>query len=214
MDRLADILAKTLRGCIFFSPHFTIVIFPAGSSAWASLDANLQNVPDGVLLRFMVRKPLPIETADGHPALSHLTSTNLEKFDQIVSQIKANPIANEEPNISVVFRDTFEIEYARLIVQNGPQKNKPANVFFLCFVPQGCEHYEPDPVRRIALRERTSKEHDLFINYLEANGADEIYSMQDIGSSDVVNNGAWDYFHKTIRSGTIIVSQNLQSEAM
>lgn len=56
--------------------------------------------------------------------------------------------------------------------------HKPAaDIFFLCFIPQGCELYEPDSAKRMALRTRTSEEHDCFIEYLEANGAEEIYSM-------------------------------------
>ena len=56
--------------------------------------------------------------------------------------------------------------------------HKPAaDMFFLCFIPQGCELYEPDSAKRMALRTRTSEEHDCFIEYLEANGAEEIYSM-------------------------------------
>ncbi|KAK4691931.1 hypothetical protein P7C71_g5175, partial [Lecanoromycetidae sp. Uapishka_2] len=124
--------------------------------------------------------------------------------DEIKSQVKANPITPDEPNINVVFRDMFEIEYARLIAPSFPQSNKPAGVFFLCFIPQGCEYYELDPVKRMILRESTSKEHDLFVEFLEANGAEEIYSMQDIGSIEVANNGAWDYFYKNVTSGTII----------
>lgn len=183
-----------------------MIMYPTGSTAWASLDSNFQNVPDGALLRFAVRMPLPVDIRDGHQALSHLASSNLDRFNKIVAQVKASPIPNDESNITVVFRDMFEIEYSRLIAQSGPQKVKPAGKFFLCFVPQGCEHYEPDPTSRTALRERTSKEHDLFIEFLEANGAEEIYSMQDIGTIEVANMGAWDYFFKNVRSGTIIVS--------
>ncbi len=206
LEVLAGVLASTLRGCIFFSPFFTMIMYPIGSTAWSALETQFQKLPDGALLRFAVRKPLPIDTADGHPALSQLASSNAGRFEEIVNHVKANPIANDEPNVGVVFRDMFEIEYGHLIAHTAPQKIDPVNVFFLCFIPQGCEHYELNPAKRMALRERVSKEHDLFIEFLEANGAKEIYSMQDIGSIEVANNGAWDYFCKNVRSGTVIVS--------
>jgi len=187
-----------------------MVMYPVGSAAWASLDTNAQKIPEGALLRFVVREPLPVETAEGHPAALHLANANTERFGEITNHVKANPVLDSEPKISVVFRDMFEIEYSRLIAQNGPQKNKPANVFFLCFIPQGCELYEPDTEKRRALRERTSREHDLFIEFLEANGAKAIYSMQDVGSVEIENNGAWNYFMKNVKSGTIIVSYLFQ----
>ena len=190
-----------------------MIMYPSGSTAWNYLDAQFPEIPAGSLLRFAIRRPLATDTKNGHPAMKKLASLDSERFLEFERIVQATSTTGttQESNISVVFRDLFEIEYERLLPQIPPQnperhKHEPAKVFFLCFIPQGCEIYEPDLGKRRALRARTSSEHDLFIDFLEANGTDEIYSMQDIGCSDAADNGAWDYFSKTVHFGTIIVS--------
>ena len=184
-----------------------MLIYPAGASTWAFLDDNLPKVHPGTTLRFVVRKPLSPGSTEVHGlAISRLANKESEQYAGIMTKIKKAPIQAGEKNINVVFRDMFEIDFGRLVAQNGPQKHPPTNIFFLCFLPQGCETYEPDPARRSALRRRTSEEHDLFIKFLQANGAEETYSMQAIGSPELANNGAWGYFYKNVKSGTIIVS--------
>lgn len=184
-----------------------MLIYPAGASTWAFLDDNLPKVHPGTILRFVVRRPLSPIPADVHGlATSRLANKEPEQHAEIMTKIKKAPIQAGEKNINVIFRDMFEIDFGRLVAQNGPQKHPPTNIFFLCFIPQGCETYEPDPAKRSALRRRTSEEHDLFIKFLQANGAEDIYSMQDIGSQEVANNAAWGYFYKNVKSGTIVVS--------
>ena len=184
-----------------------MLIYPAGASAWAFLDNSLPDVHPGTILRFVVRKPLPPILADVHrPATARLASEEPERFAEITNKIKQYAVQAEDKNINVVFRDMFEIDFGRLVAQNGPQQHPPTNIFFLCFIPQGCENYEPDSAKRSALRMRTSEEHDLFIKFLQANGAEETYSMQSIGSQEINNHGAWDYFYRNVKSGTIIVS--------
>ena len=184
-----------------------MLIYPAGASAWSFLDNSLPSVHPGTALRFVLRKPLSQVLRN----IQGLDSTQLihkdpERYEELATKIKKHPIQAEDKNVNVVFRDMFEIEFDRLVAQNGPQQHPPTNIFFLCFIPQGCENYEPDPAKRSALRMRTSEEHDLFVKFLRANGAEEIYSMQNIGSQEIDNNGAWDYFCKNVKSGTIIVS--------
>ena len=184
-----------------------MLMYPAGASAWAFLDNHLPNVHPGTTLRFVVRSPLPPILADVHEAATtRLSQRNPERYAEIMTKIEKYPIQAEENNINIVFRDMFEIDFSRLVAQNGPQEHSSTNIFFLCFLPQGCEDYEPDPAKRSALRVRTSEEHDLFIKFLQANDAQEIYSMQKIGSQEIDNNGAWDYFIKSVKSGTIIVN--------
>lgn len=184
-----------------------MLMYPAGASTWAFLDENLPKVHPGTTLRFLVRRPLTLTPADVHGlATSRLANEDPEQYAEITNKIQKAPIQTGEKNINVVLRDMFEIDFGRLVAQNGPQSHPPTNIFFLCFIPQGCEDYEPDPAKRSALRKRTSEEHDLFIKFLQANGAEEIYSMQNIGSQDLANNAAWGYFTKAVKSGTIIVS--------
>ena len=183
-----------------------MLMYPAGASAWAFLDDKLPKVHPGTSLRFVVRKPLSALPTDAMLATAQVTQQKPERYAEIMSKIKRHPIQTEEKNINIVFRDMFEIDFHRLVAQNGPQHHPPTNIFFLCFIPQGCEDYEPDSAKRLALRRRTSEEHDLFIRFLQANGASEIYSMQNIGSQDISNESPWAYFVKNVKSGTIIVS--------
>ena len=185
-----------------------MLIYPAGASAWAFLDNKIvPNVHPGTSLKFILRKPLPPPHPDDlRVATARFAKDNPERYIEMADKIKKHPVQAEEKNINIVFRDMFKIDYGRLVAQNGPQTNPPPNIFFLCFVPQGSENYEPDPAKRSALRMRTSEEHDLFIKFLQANGAEEIYSLQNIGSPEIANNGAWDYFLKKVKSGSIIVS--------
>lgn len=190
-----------------------MIMYPAGASAWAFLDNNLPNVHPGTTLRFVVRGPLPPILPHIHElAIARLDQENPERYAEITTKIEKYPIQAEDNNINIVFRDMFEIDFDRLVAQSGPQKHAPTNKFFLCFIPQGCEDYEPDPAKRSALRMRTSEEHDLFIRFLQANGAEEIYSMQKIGSQEIDENCAWDYFSKNVKSGTIVVSPRSRFE--
>ena len=200
-------LANNLQGGLFFAQQFTMLMYPAGASAWAFLDDSLPNVHPGTTLRFAVRRPLPPILANVHElATARLANNEPESYAEIMTKIKKNPIQNEDKNINIVFRDMFEIDFGRLVAQNGPQQHSATSIFFLCFIPQGCEDYEPDSAKRLALHKRTSEEHDLFIRFLRANGAEEIYSMQNIGSQEIDDNGVWGYYFKNVKSGTIIVS--------
>ena len=183
-----------------------MLMYPAGASAWGFLDKDLPSVHPGTVLRFAVRKPLKLALVDVQkPAASRLMTEDPEQYADITTKIQKYPIHAKDKNINIVFRDMFDIDFDRLVTQTGDQQEPPTKIFFLCFIPQGCETYEPDPAKRSALRVRTSQEHDLFIRFLQANGAEEIYSMQEIGSQEIDRNGGWDYFWKNVKSGTIIV---------
>ena len=212
-ENIAETLANNVQGGLFFAEQYTMLMYPAGASAWSFLDNNLPDVHPGTTLRSAVRKPLSPVSVD----VRGLATTRLEREDpmryaEVTSKIEKHPIQAEDKHINIMFRDMFEIDFGRLVAQNGPQKHPPTNIFFLCFIPQGCEDYEPDPAKRSALRMRTSEEHDLFIKFLQANGAEEIYSMQNIGSQEIESNGGWDYFLKNVKSGTIVVSQYFSFE--
>ena len=207
VESIVETLANNLQGALFFAQQYTMLMYPAGASGWAFLDNDLPSVHHGTSLRFAVRKPLPLVLPDAH----RLTTTRLqankpEQYTDITTKIQKHPIHDKDKNINIVFRDMFDIDFDRLVAQNGDQQHPPSKTFFLCFIPQGCESYEPDPAKRSALRIRTSQEHDLFVKFLQANGAKEIYSMQNIGSQEIESNGAWDYFYKKVKSGTIIVN--------
>lgn len=164
------------------------VVYPTGADAWAYLDCRLPAVPEGAVLRFVVRPPLPLEYADFEvPDLSNsLLEEDLDRYKLIIAKTAItikNPIAK---GISAVLQEFFGIDYNRLVSNKKP-------VFFLCFIPAGCESYEKDATKRHALRRRTSEEHDLFVDFLRENGA-EVYSLQNVGSHEPNTNGSWEYF--------------------
>lgn len=183
-----------------------MLIYPTGASAWAFLKDGLPSVADGAPLRFLIRHPLPRDLARLDPSVARLVDENAERYKEIQQYIRSNPVQQGSKSINLVFRDLFQIEYSRLIAQIEPNKNPASNMFLLCFIPAGCENYEKDDTKRMALRNRVSKEHDLFIDFLDANGAEEIYSLQAVDSIELENDGAWDYFVHNVKSGQIIVS--------
>ena len=183
-----------------------MLVYPTGASAWAFLKHGLPSEADGASLRFIIRHPLPRDLARLDPSVARLVDENAERYREIQQYIRSNPVQQDSKSINLVFRDLFQIEYSRLIAQNEPNKNPASNVFFLSFIPAGCEKYEKDDTKRMTLRHRVSKEHDLFIDFLDANGAEEIYSLQAVDSIEPENDGAWEYFVHNVKSGQIIVS--------
>ena len=183
-----------------------MLVYPTGASAWAFLKDRLPDLADGAPLRFLIRHPLPRDLAHLDPSVARLADENVERYKEIQQYIRSNPVQQGSKSINLVFRDLFQIEYSRLIAQNEPNKKPASNVFFLCFIPAGCENYEKDDTKRMALRHRVSKEHDLFIDFLDANGAEEIYSLQAVDSIEPENDGAWEYFVHNVKSGQVIVS--------
>lgn len=208
-ESTARLLACHMSCGILFASQFTMVVWPAHSSIWGFLERILPSVPSGAVLRFAIREPMPQRLAEEVEPLmtTHLRLEQPEKYEELKAKINDTPVHTEEKAINVVFRDMFDIEFDRLIGSNGPQRHPPAKNFFLCFHPANCENYEPNISERQALRWRASEEHDLFIDFLRANGADMIYSMQDIGSYELSNKCSWDYFLNNVKSGAIIVSQ-------
>lgn len=200
-------LADRISGALFFAPRFTVLIWPAGSNAWDFVERKIEPVPEGTVLRYLVRNPLPQEYAeDLHPSTLHFCNQDPKRHDEAVLRIQARPFEQGETAINVVFRDLFGIEYSRLVANPISSNELKNDTFFLCFLPVSQEQWEPDREKRQRTRERTSAEHDFFVEFLQANGANEIYSMQEIGSTDMANNGAWECFRREVKTGCIVVS--------
>jgi len=206
-ESLAELLASHVSAGTFFAKEFSMILWPARSSAWGFLEKGLPAVSPGAILRFAVRAPLPHLVNQIEPPITrYLRQENARKYAEIKNTIDNMPIQPEEKHITLIFREMFGIDFNRLIAPNGTQKQPPGKNFFLCFVPANCEQYEPDGAKRQALRWRTSEEHDFFVQFLRANGAETICSMQDIGSYEAVQNGSWRYFIEEVKGGAIIVS--------
>ena len=188
IDSLAFKLAYSLSGALCFARLFTMIIYPVGADAWAFLDRDLPATPDGAMLRFVVRQPLSAEFAESKA--SDLASSWLQNpspdDERLVANASNATTDYVTKGVSTAFQKLFSIDYNRLVSNKQP-------VFFLVFIPAGCERYEKDPGKRHSLRLRTSEEHDLFVEFLQAHGA-EVYSMQNLGSYEPNTNGSWDYF--------------------
>lgn len=207
-DSIVYLLACHTSLGILFASHFTMVIWPAQTSIWGFLEQSLPPVPPGTTLRYAVYESMPQRLADKVEPLmtTRLQIEDIQRYEGVKAEVDNTPVQPGESHTNVVFRDLFGIEFERLIASNGPQKVVPTRNFYLCFYPANCEDYEPDEVKRQALRKNVAKEHELYIEYLRANGADMIYSMQDIGSHEITKSCSWDYFLNNVKSGAIIVS--------
>lgn len=205
---IAEFLAHHVSIGIFLAKDFTMLIWPAHSSIWGFLENGLAPFQPGAVLRFAVREPMSFHLVDqiDISATSRLGIENVETYNKINARISSMPVQPEEHAINLVFHEVFDIEFDQLIAPNGPQKRPLGKNFFLCFVPANCEQYEPDESKRQVLRSSTSEEHDLFVQFLRANGAETIFSLQDIGSYESVKTGSWRYFIENIKSGAVIVS--------
>ena len=194
-----------------FAEAFTIIMWPAQSSVWDFLEKKLPAVPPGTILRFALCEPTAVSQSldQTEPrVISRLSSEDAEKYNEIKGSVDRLPMQPDEKPINVVFREVFKIDFDRLVASNGNQRHLSGKDFFLCFIPANCTQYEVDDKKRQALRLRTSEEHDLFVQFLRANGAEAIYSFQDIGSYEIVSNGSWRHFIEKVKSGAIIVSSH------
>lgn len=186
IDHLADELAATFSAAVFFAQYFTMLVYPVGSPAWATIDGFFGEVPDGAVLRFVVRHPLNIDLSPyNFSGLEKWTAENPEQFKSVASGHLQD--ANKA-NLNVVFKDLFDIEYSRLVSPRRP-------VFFLCFSPTGGD-YGLDDATKESMKSQIADEHDLVVDFLRENNA-EVYSMHDQGSIEPVANGAWQYFGKS-----------------
>lgn len=119
---MADTLRSQASGALAYCQRFSIIFYPAdpGMESWAFLNYLHPSVPEGVCLRFAMRKPLPAP----NPAGFDLTEQE---------KLLATPLEGES-NISMLFRTMLDIEYGRLIKQSTAAKTAESHRFFLFFV--------------------------------------------------------------------------------
>ena len=120
-------MAETLKAhascAIFYSEKFSLLFYPndSGLESWDFLN-NLQSpVPEGTLLRFVMRKQLP-------PPPSDPVELDIAGKETLLSSLEG------KSNIDLVFQEMLGIEYERLIRQQTPKKTAESNNFFLFFV--------------------------------------------------------------------------------
>lgn len=121
---MAETLKTQASAAIFYSEEFSLIFYPndAGLESWDFLNNSSAKVPEGTLLRFIMRKPLPPPPPD----LVGLDITGNEALISSSSEGKSN--------INFVFQEILDIEYERLIKQPTPEKTAKSDHFFLFFV--------------------------------------------------------------------------------
>lgn len=120
---MAETLKTQASAAIFYSEKFSLIFYPndAGLESWDFLNKLSAPVPEGTLLRFVMRKPLPPPSPD--PI----------EFDNAGKQTLFSSLEGKS-NINIVFQEILGIEYERLIKQPTPEKTAKSDRFFLFFV--------------------------------------------------------------------------------
>ena len=121
---MAETLKTHASAAIFYSEKFSLIFYPndAGLESWDFLNNLSAKVPDGTLLRFIMRRPLPPPPPD--PV----------GFDSTGNKALISSSSEVKSNINFVFQEILGIEYERLIKQPTPEKTAKSDHFFLFFV--------------------------------------------------------------------------------
>ena len=128
VDVMGEILRLHESGGLFFTPAFTMLIYPAGAEVWRWIDDRFPNHPaTKTTLRIVLRTPIP-----------ELRSSN----PFTVQSISPPLTMEDEMGTNALFRRLFGIEYARLVPQtNSRNKAKhPDNVFLMYPAEDRDEH--------------------------------------------------------------------------
>ena len=131
-EHFVDAMGNKLRmhdsGGLFFTPAFTMLVYPAGTESWRWIDDRYPNRPTiTTTLRIVLRTPNP-ELYTIHSAPAQLISPPL--------------IMEDETGTNALFRKVFGIEYAKLVphTNNRNKAKHPDNVFLMYPVEDQEEH--------------------------------------------------------------------------
>lgn len=122
-EHFVDAMGNKLRmhdsGGLFFTPAFTMLIYPAGTESWRWIDDRYPNRPTTTTtLRIVLRTP----------------HSELHTINSAAAQLISTPlIMEDETGTNALFRRVFGIEYVKLVPQtNNRNKVKhPDNVFLM-----------------------------------------------------------------------------------
>ena len=116
---MAESLKLYASAAIHFAEKFLLVIYPvdAGLEAWEFMPKQ-NPLPDGVVLRFAMKKPLD-------PLIAR---SNVAKRTENYGSSK------DSENIDLIMRSMLDIDYDRLVKQQSQSRSDRSNNFFLLFV--------------------------------------------------------------------------------
>ena len=173
INDLAGLLRLQVAGALFHAMDFTLLAYPVSTEDWAFLDDRLPYIPPSqIQIRFIMRT-LIRDVGISRP-IPDARKPDLEK-----KLSKRGTAVLGEPGINTVMRSLYGITYQRLIQQSRPSSESAR--FFLLFPKE------------------TKDEHDLVVQFLDANQSLEIYSY-----NEERDDGVWQYFCYTVESGVLI----------
>ena len=145
------------------------------------MDQTFPELPSSISLRAVFRSP-SVQTLQ--KARNYETADGRRHRGEKGKQFT---FVTNTPSISSVMHNVYNIDYQRLIRQQNEDKTRLSNRFFLIF-----------PKDR-------KDEQDLVTQFLDANGAAEIYAYNEHKSD-----GSWEYYRNNVQEGVIIVSYHLR----
>ena len=116
MDIMTDTLTAYDAGGLFFSPGYSLVVYPSGVNSWKFFDDRFIDSPQAGL-RFVMFTPIP-------ELLNHTTLK--------MAQIGNSPTPEFESEANVLFRQFFGVKYTNLLWQ-GNTNNVRKDSFYLMY---------------------------------------------------------------------------------
>ena len=119
VNNMTDTLIHHNAGGLFFSPSYSLVIYPSGVNSWKFFDDRFVDSPQAAL-RFVMFTPIP-------ELLNHTIHNN--------ARITESPAPELESETNVLFRELFGVKYTNLLWQGNTNNSRKDN-FYLMYPTQ------------------------------------------------------------------------------
>ena len=113
---MTDTLINHNAGGLFFSPHYSLVVYPSGVNSWKFFDDRYLDSPQAAL-RFVIFVPI-------RELLNHTAHK--------MTQIMASPSSEVDLEANVLFLQFFGVKYTNLLWQ-GNTNNALKDNFYLMY---------------------------------------------------------------------------------
>ncbi|MCJ1307166.1 hypothetical protein MMC25_000812 [Agyrium rufum] len=187
--RLARSLEHDHLGALFFADNFTLLVYPRLAEGWDFIDTRFRKQHD------------PTHPSDPPDELDPgvvLRFVMISPRNDLITPLPHESTTSGEPTlitgepaVNALFRTAYSIEYSALLpvmpakrLDDKRMKGVDGTLFFLLYPQSKLE------------------EHDLLVRYLAANNATICSSF---------DSGAWDYFVRSTRLGTILIHSSITS---